>query len=440
MSAEGFFKSTDWLINRILSVGGDGVVRKTGIVLTSFLLVFLASVLLLGCISSNPTADDSQATSEGVSLTVNASNEFALKLYSELKNEEGNLFFSPYSISSAFAMVYEGAREETAQELRDVFGFPEDDVVRRSSFARVYNLLNTPSWGYSLYTANALWVQKDYPILPDYLTTIEKYYGGKATNLDFADPENSRRTINSWVESKTNNKIRELFEKGGLDASTKLVITNAIYFKGSWRNKFDSSLTKEEEFTTGDGKKINTLMMHLKKPVAFNYAEDQEAQLLQMNYSNTNLSMLVILPKIKDLKKIEEKISFEKLAVWKNSLYFADVEVILPKFAFEQTIPLKNNLIKLGVKKAFDEKLVDFSALTSNNNLVIDEAIHKTFLEVNEEGTEAAAVTAIKTKIITSSEVQRPYLFKADRPFLFLIQDNENGLILFMGRVNNPNE
>lgn len=201
------------------------------------LLLFLVIILINSCVKALedpeeiiPTADDSNATNEGVGIVVDANNQFALDLYLKFKDDEENIFFSPYSISTALAMTYEGARGKTAEEMGSVFYFPEDDDIRRYSFARIYNQINKKDKKYKLHTANALWTQIDYSFLDEYLDVVEKYYAGKATNLDFVnETEKSRKTINGWVEERTNNKIKDLIPQGVLDTDTRLVLPFSLF-------------------------------------------------------------------------------------------------------------------------------------------------------------------------------------------------------------------
>ena len=183
-----------------------------------------------------PLVDDTSSTKQGIQMVVDANNKFAFDLYSQLnKTEKGNIFYSPYSISAALAMTYEGAKGQTADEIKSVFHFPEDSILR-PNFARIYNEINKNEEDYESRTGNALWIQKDYPFLEDYINIVEKYYGGKASNLDFVkEAEKSRQTINSFIEEQTNGKIKDLIPKGVLDSLTRLVLTNAIYFKGTWQ-------------------------------------------------------------------------------------------------------------------------------------------------------------------------------------------------------------
>ena len=211
-----------------------------------------------------PKADYTGSTPQGIQDVVNANNQFAFDLYSALtSSEKGNIFFSPYSISAALAMTYEGAKGQTAKEMKSVFHFPESNTLR-PNFAAIYNNVNKKGKPYKLSTGNALWAQQDYQFLPEYLSLVEKYFGGKAANLDFiGDAENSRQTINAFIEEQTNNKIKDLIPSGALTAATRLVLTNAIYFKGTWVKQFDKKDTRDEDFRTGSGKTVKVSMMRL---------------------------------------------------------------------------------------------------------------------------------------------------------------------------------
>ncbi|HJH26202.1 MAG TPA: hypothetical protein C5S37_05360, partial [Methanophagales archaeon] len=245
-----------------------------------------------------PTADDTGATPEKVNAVVNANNQFAFELYSKYKDEyrDDNIFFSPYSISTALAMTYEGAKGKTAEEMRSVFYFPEDDTVRRSGYANLYNEINKEDKKYKLHTANALWPRIDFQLLEEYQNTIDTYYGGKVTRLDYAgEAEKSRQTINGWVEDKTEDKIKDLIPPGILDGDTVLVLTNAIYFKGMWITQFDEKDTREEDFTTSSGNTVKVPMMKLTgEDARFNYAETEDVQILELPYEGEELSMLML--------------------------------------------------------------------------------------------------------------------------------------------------
>ncbi|MDY6866241.1 MAG: serpin family protein [Halobacteriota archaeon] len=386
------------------------------------------------------TPDDHEAAPEKEMAVVNSSNQFALDLYSNLREEDGNVFFSPYSISTALAMTYEGARGETAEEIQSVFYFPVDDETRRRSFEAIHNNFNKEDADYKLETANALWIQEDYRILDEYIDTIEKYYGGRATNLDFINStEDSRQTINSWVEEKTNNKIKDLFPQGSLDRYTRLVLTNAIYFKGDWVKQFDESDTRDEDFRVSSNQTVKVPMMRRTgKEERFNYTETEELQLLEMLYEGEELSMLILLPKNDDIESIEESLTFENLGDWKSELRTQQVNVFIPKFTFTTRYSLNENLKEMGMPSAFTEKEADFSGIDGTYKLLIQSVVHQAFVDVNEEGTEAAAATGVSFGI--TSLPPEPKTFRADHPFIFIIQERETGTILFLGRVTDPSQ
>ena len=369
---------------------------------------------------------------------IEANNRFAINLYSQYKSEEGNIFFSPFSISTAMAMVYEGAEGKTAKEIKSVFGFPKYDNSRRNQYSNLLSEINKKDNEYALKTANALWAQQNFQFLDDYLTTVEKYYGGKTTNLDFKnEPDSSRLIINNWVEDKTNNKIKDLFPEGSIHPLTRLVLTNAIYFKAEWLIQFDADKTSDENFRVNPDKSIKVPMMQpTSQKSTFNYTQNKDLQILEMPYAGEDLSMLILLPLDDNIEALENSFTIEKLTEWKKSLRRRKVNVYIPKFKFETKYFMKNTLRNLGMPTAFTGS-ADFSGMTGKKDLKIDEVIHQAFIEVNEEGTEAAAATGIGVGMKTSMS-RPPPIFKADHPFIFIIQQNETGNILFMGRVNNP--
>ena len=382
-----------------------------------------------------PPGKDTGAAPEGLNA-VDANNQFAFDLYSQFKESKNeNIFFSPYSIHVALTMTYEGARGQTEKEMQSVLHILNDADVRRAEFAQLYNDLNRKN-KYDLSIANALWTQKDYPFLAEYLTTVEKYYGGKATNVDFVrETEKSRQTINTWVEEQTHNKIKNLIPQGILDIYTRLVITNAIYFKGTWVMQFNKEDTTNEDFTTSSGKIVEVPMMRLTGDDAeFNYAETDEMQLLEIPYTGEDVSMLIILPK-ENLDHVEESISCEKLSEWLTMLEKQRVDIYIPKFTFETKYFLADILKKMGMPLAFDSFRADFSGMNGTKKLFIHYVIHQAFVDVNEEGTEAAAATAV---VLRDESVRLIPIFRADHPFIFIILQKDTGTILFLGRVSDP--
>ena len=375
-----------------------------------------------------------------VGRVVDANNKFALDYYSRLKGKAGgNIFFSPFSISAALAMTYEGARGKTAEEMRSVFHFPEDGNLRRTQYAAIFGEINKKDKKYKLNTANALWAQKDYEFLKEYFDVVGKYYGGKAANLDFIkDAEGSRITINNWVEARTNNKIKDLIPPGILDDSTRLVLTNAIYFKGEWAKPFNKEITGKEKFRISKKRSVKAQMMRMDATESFNYAENNTLQMLEMPYCGDELSMLLLLPKNDDLAALESSLSVQKLSEWKNNLEEQDVRVFIPKFKFETKYLMAKDLQAMGMPAPFEWPGADFSGMNGTNELYISEVIHQAFVEVNEEGTEAAAATAVFMRAGSAPQIKIPVIFNADHPFIFLIQEKYSGNILFLGRVIEP--
>jgi len=372
-----------------------------------------------------------------VNSVVNASNQFAFDLYSALKGEEGNIFFSPYSLSIAMAMAYEGARGQSAKEIKQVFYYPEDIEILRQGYAETINQINKKDKKYELHTANALWAQKNYPFLPEYFKTVEKYYGGKVTNVDFVrDTENSRLMINKWVEEQTNNRIKDLLPQGVITPLTRLVLTNAIYFKGNWETQFPKQNTKEADFKISDDKKVRVPLMFIRER-KFNYTENENLQLLELPYAGNELSMLVLLPRNK-LSELEPYLKPDKIQDLMKDMRQEEVDVYLPRFKFETKYLMggeKGILGRMGMPTAFSEMRADFSGMTGRPDLYITEVVHQAFVEVNEEGTEAAAATGI---IMGAKAVLIKQVFRADHPFIFFILEKRTGTILFFGRVMDP--
>ncbi len=390
--------------------------------------------------SNNSSSKPTQIPTPIATNVVEANNRFAFELYSKYKDNEGNIFFSPYSISTALAMTYEGARGKTAEEMQNVLHLSDNKEKIHSDFVVLNKELNKANKSYNLSVANALWAQKDYKFLEEYFKIIERYYGGKVTNLDFIEEtEKSRQIINNWIENKTNNKIKNLIPEGVLDDMTRLVLTNAVYFKANWSIQFDAKDTYDQKFKLGSNKTTTAKMMH--KTAYFNYGETNEIQILEMDYLGNDLSMVVILPKEgHDIGDIGRTISAEKFNKWKSNMKYEMVAVAFPKFKYETKYFMRKTLSDMGMSTAFSEN-ADFSGMTGEKNLFISEVIHQTFVEVAEYGTEAAAATAVVVKATAApGKIEQPKVFNADHPFIFIIQDKKTGNILFLGMVNNPNK
>ena len=376
-----------------------------------------------------PVLDDSGATAESLEATVDASNAFALDLYGRYSAADDNLFYSPYSISTALSMTYEGARGTTAEEMRSVFHLSEDDDVRRPGAARAFNILNGKDRPYTLVTANALWMREGYPFKEDYVQAIQDYYGGEANPLDFGDTVEAAGTINGWVEERTYEKIKDLFSPSDLEGAL-LVLTNAIYFKGDWAAQFDEADTTATDFHVTLTETVEVDMMSLEG--SFNYANTSEAQVLELPYKGGDLSMIVILPEENDIHGFEAGLTLETYGEWVSQLESTKLNVFLPKFKLETKYDMGRDLAEMGMPTAFSGE-ADFSGI-SDGGMFISKVIHQAYVDVNEEGTEAAAATGV----VTLSSAPMLEEFRADHPFIFVIRDRDTGLILFMGRVIDP--
>ncbi len=375
-----------------------------------------------------------------VDTLVRGNTAFALELYAQLRSADGNLFFSPYSISSALAMTAAGARGETAAQMEKVLHFAPGGGETHAAFEAIQRRLEAvQSKGeLQLAVANSLWPQKDYPFLPEFLALVEARYDAGITPLDFAgDTEGARQTINGWVEEKTREKIRDLIAQGNLDPLTRLVLVNAIYFKGSWASRFDAARTEVADFQVSADSTAKVAMMAQTRK--FPYAETDECQVVKLPYAGGDLSMMVVLPREPDgLAALEAQLSPERLAEWTSQLAEREVRVQLPKFKMTWGAAELNGRLKaLGMRDAFDGNRADFSGMDGKTDwLYIGLVLHKAFVDVNEEGTEAAAATAVAMRVKSMS--RPPVEFRADHPFLFLIQEEETGTILFLGRVADP--
>jgi len=399
------------------------------------LALILAGLAVCGTAPLNTTSVSGESVADDSVAAGN--NRFAFDLYRRLAAEPAhagdNLFFSPYSISSALAITCEGARGTTADEIRSVLHLPTNETLRREGFADLNAALNSGSANYTLRTANALWAEETYSLLPEYIGAAARWYGANVTNLDFiSDPGGSRETINRWVEGETEEKIRDLLPPGSIDPLTRLVITNAIYFKGTWVEQFDANETTKEEFRVGPDETATVAMMH--GNAVYPYAETEALQVLEMPYAHgneTELAMLVLLPKDDTLTAAEEALDAERLAGLRESLVSQNVRVFFPKFTLDAEYSLPPALAAMGMPTAFTDD-ADLSGMDGTKDLFVTGVFHKAFIDVNEEGTEAAAATGV----VVGGGVAP--IFRADHPFVFLITEKDSGTILFMGRVVNP--
>jgi serpin B len=401
----------------------------------------LACLMMLAC-----SADATSETDLAPEL-VGGNTAFGIELFSVLAGEEpdGNLFVSPYSISTALAMTWAGAEGRTAEQMAEVLHFDLPEGTVHQLFESIQSKLQTDyrrqymqgeGDPLTLEVANALWAQESFPLLQDYVSLVRQSYDAEARNLDFVNnPEGARQTINAWVEDKTRDRIRDLLPRGSIDSMTRLVITNAVYFKGSWNDPFEEAATSDGEFTLADGSTVEVPMMH--QTEEYPYAETHGCRAVELPYADNQSSMIVLLPD-GDIGDFEQSLTGEKLSDILTGLRSAEIQLSMPSFEFTSSFSLSDVLKTMGMSRAFDPSMADFSGMTGSRDLYISAVIHKAFVKVDEEGTEAAAATAVVMALTSAQPEPEPIVLDLDRPFLFLIRDRITGSVLFMGRVADP--
>jgi len=419
-----------------------------------FLCVLMVVVLLssIGCaqpVASEMIQSDKQrvtppdANEADRRTLADGNSTFAFDLYQALREEDGNLFYSPYSISLALVMTYAGARGETAQQMVDTLYFALDQDSLHPAFnsldielaSRGKGAKGKDEEGFRLNIVNAIWGQKGYKFLSNFLDILAENYGAGLGSLDFASsPEESRVTINNWVSEQTEGRIQDLIPQGLIDITTTLVLTNAIYFNAAWQYPFSEDMTDDGLFYLLNGDEVTVPMM--KQTETFGYGEGEAYQVVEMPYDGRELSMLILLPRSGEFEAFESSLDYRLIEVIVRGLENRRVSLTMPKFEFDSEFSLKETLSAMGMPIAFSGD-ADFSGITGNRELWIADVIHKAFISLDEEGTEAAAATAVVIPRLSIPE--EPVEFNVDRPFIFLIRDIETGTILFIGRVLKPN-
>ena len=374
---------------------------------------------------------------------VDGNSVFALELYQQLGQEDGNLFYSPYSISLALAMTYAGARGETGQQMADTLHFilsqdrlhPALNSLDLELSQRGEGAKGKDGEGFRLNIVNAIWGQKDYHFLPAFLDLLAENYGAGLRTLDFANaPEESRITINNWVSDQTENRIEDLIPRGLIDALTRLVLTNAIYFNAAWQHPFNEDVTEDGPFYLLDGGQVTVPMM--RQTESFGYAQGDGYQVVELPYDGRELSMVILLPQPGRFERFEGSLDAQWVNAIVEELEPGRVALTMPRFEFESAFSLNEILAAMGMPVAFSGG-ADFSGMTGNTDLFISDVVHKAFVSVDEAGTEAAAATAVVMKL-TAAPGTSPVQVTVDRPFVFLIRDIETGTILFVGRIVDP--
>ena len=401
----------------------------------------VACGLILGCRAKPPAAvpevppdvpaADLKALGEGNSA-------FALELYQQLAAKPGNVVVSPYSISSALAMTYAGARGQTADEMKAVlhFDLPADKL--HPAFGGVSDSFQTTGKNrpYELNIANALWSQRGMALEPAFLDITGKSYGAGVREVDFDQPDEARGTINKWVGDQTKEKIPELLKSGDIHPLVRLVLTNAVYFQGNWKQQFDKTRTHDRDFEIAPGQKVKVPMMHREK-VKVRSSVARDFYLHELPYEGDRWRMIFLLPtKRNGLREIEAKLTAKQLTEAIAALNSSEKDVAMPRFKFRQSCKLKDQLTKLGMPTAFQDGAADFSGITRSAMLCIDNVIHEASIELDEKGTVATAATAVVAVKVSAEVSTHPFIL--DQPFLFILHDSLTDTILFLGRVSDP--
>jgi len=400
----------------------------------------LHAIRIFGTVTLNLLMLSSIASATQTESLVQGNTAFALDLYGQLKNGPGNLFFSPYSISTALAMTYAGAHGDTEKQIGRVFHFELEHRKLHAAFGELQRGLGEASKqkGIELSIANALWAQKGHPFLSGFLEIAKDEYQANLNKADFiTGAEAARDEINRWVAQRTKDKIQNILPPGSLNDLTRLVLANAIYFKGAWTKPFEKSETSDQPFHLSSTKQVNAPLMHHFDEVR--YLENSGFQAVELPYASNELSMVVLLPRqIDGCGQLENRLSPGFLSRSLSQMKRQKVEIFLPRFKLESSFDLVPTLASMGMPDAFGPK-ADFSGMDSTKLLFISGVFHKAWGEVNEEGTEAAAATVVA---VAASAIMKPPppppVFQADHPFIFCIRDTRSGSLLFLSRLMNP--
>lgn len=407
--------------------------------------------LILACATLTLSASP-DAAGEAESLVVRAkkaaqaNNSFATDLYKRIKSGKDNLFFSPYSVTTALAMTRAGADGETARQMDEVLHTSGLNAIDHSALREALTPKQVTEFdgreskkvaSYQLDIANALWGQEGFAFKDAFLKRMREDYLAPLARLDFKQAEQARKTINDWVAKKTNDRIKDIIPPGQISPDMRLVLANAIYFKAKWADQFSERATKDAPFHAPDGD-VEVKMM--RRTGHYKVAENEQVKLVEIPYQGRDTSMVILLPTKKDgLAALEDQLDAEKLSGWTQQLKGKRVALQMPRFEFTRPLDLGSILKTMGMGLAFDAEQADFTGMTEEEPLFIGAVLHKAFVKLNEKGTEAAAATVVMMRAGSAMPTEPPAPFIVDRPFLFLIRHQKTGAILFMGRVTNPN-
>ena len=380
---------------------------------------------------------------DDIQTLVDNNNTFAFDLYQSLQNQDGNLIYSPYSISLALAMTYAGARGETESQMAQTLHFLSQDQLHPAfnsldlQLAERGKAQSEEETPFQLKIANAVWAEQTYPFLQGFLDTIALNYGAGVGLADFINQyEAVRKEINDWVSDQTEDKIKDLIPEGVLNTDTRMVLVNAIYFKADWLSPFDADSTQDAPFHLLGGAEVTVPMMN--QDAFIPYTKDDGWQAIELAYQGERAAMDIIVPDEGRFEEVESNLDYETASAILSSLQPTSVTLALPKFKFESEFGLADRLKTLGMPDAFDPDKADFSGMSDRNDLYISAVIHKAFVAVDEKGTEAAAATAVIVGVTSAPLFD--VMLTIDRPFIFFIRDIPTGQILFVGRVLNPTQ
>jgi serpin B len=419
----------------------------------SITLLFIISLILSACkpvkpveaIKSELSRDTQPIVGDNdITAVASGNNAFALDLLRQLQADTGNVFYSPYSIYFALAMTWAGARGNTEAQMAQTMHFTLDQANLHPALNSLMLALDSRAEAegieadkaFKLHVANALWGQQDFPFISSFLDTLALNYGAGLNLVDFQnDPEGARQDINDWVSKETEEKIKDIVPPGVIDAMTRLVLANAIYFKADWASEFNKDETNDQDFHLADGSTVSVPTMF--QNGTFRFTTGNALKAIELPYAGDQLSMVILLPHEGQLETVQAGLDSSRLDTLLNSMEYQNVDLYLPKFKYEYSLSLADALVNMGMTDAFDSSKADFSGMDGARDLFIGDVLHKAFVAVDEAGTEAAAATVVIMKL-TSMLPESAIEFRVDRPFLFVIRDIPTGAILFVGRVMNP--
>ena len=389
------------------------------------------AIMPVSAIVQSDQPRDTAATVDGGRLAtlVSGNSQFALDLYQTLRSQEGNLFFSPFSVSSALAMTYAGARNQTEAQMAQTLHYQLPQAELHPAF-NALDLALSAEGAFTLRNANSIWGQQGFSFQSDFLDTLALNYGAGLRQVDYINAsEQARQAINDWVAEETEDKIQDLIPDGALTQDTRLVLANAIYFNGKWEFPFNPAV--DGSFTLLNNETVTTPMMS--RRASFRFSAGPNYQAVALPYQGGEIEMLIIMPAPGEFEAVESSLNPAQLVAIAGALQPGDIELTMPKFSFESQFQLRGTLAQMGMSDAFDPNAADFSGMTGQAELFISDVVHKAFVAVDEEGTEAAAATGVMIGVTSMPEV-----VALDHPFIFAIQDTTTGTTLFVGRVLDP--